>query len=32
MLPDGSPRDVVWFSVIDDEWPAKKARLLAMLG
>lgn len=32
LLPDGSPRDVVWFSVIDDEWPARKARLLAMLG
>lgn len=31
LLPDGSPRDVVWFSVIDDEWPAMKARLEEML-
>lgn len=31
VLADGSPRDVMWFSVIDDEWPAMQARLLAML-
>lgn len=31
VLPDGSPRDVVWFSVVDDEWPAMKSRLEAML-
>lgn len=31
VLPDGSPRDVVWFSVVDDEWPAMKGRLQAML-
>jgi RimJ/RimL family protein N-acetyltransferase len=24
---DGSVRDNIWFSVIDDEWPAMKARL-----
>lgn len=24
---DGSPRDSVYFSIIDDEWPAVKARL-----
>ncbi len=29
---DGMPRDVVWFAVVDDEWPALKARLEAMLG
>lgn len=28
---DGTPCDVVWFSVIDDEWPAMKARLEVML-
>jgi len=29
---DGSPRDTVWFSCIDDEWPAMKARLEGMLA
>lgn len=29
---DGSIRDAVWFSVVDDEWPAMKARLEAMLA
>ena len=28
---DGTPRDTMWFSVIDDEWPAMKARLEALL-
>lgn len=28
---DGTPRDTVWFSVIDDEWPAMKARLEGMM-
>src|SRR5689334_9904769 len=28
---DGTPRNTVFFSVIDDEWPAMKARLEAML-
>jgi len=31
LLPDGSPRDAVWFCVVDDEWPAMKARLQALL-
>ena len=29
---DGTPRDTVWFSVIDDDWPALKARLEGMMG
>jgi RimJ/RimL family protein N-acetyltransferase len=29
--PDGSIRDSVYFSVLDDEWPAVKARLEGML-
>ena len=28
---DGSIRDSVYFSIVDDEWPARKARLEAML-
>jgi RimJ/RimL family protein N-acetyltransferase len=28
---DGSARDSVYFSVIDDEWPAVRARLESML-
>ena len=30
--PDGSIRDSVYFSVLDDEWPAVKTRLEAMLS
>jgi RimJ/RimL family protein N-acetyltransferase len=29
---DGTVRDTVWFSVVDDEWPAMKARLEEMLA
>jgi RimJ/RimL family protein N-acetyltransferase len=29
---DGTSRDSVYFSIIDDEWPARKAKLEAMLG
>ena len=32
VMPDGSARDSVYFSVIDDEWPAVKATLLSGLG
>lgn len=32
VLADGSPRDTVWFSVIDDEWPARRAQLTALLA
>jgi RimJ/RimL family protein N-acetyltransferase len=32
VLADGSARDVVWFSVIDDEWPATRARIEALLA
>ena len=32
VMDDGSPRDSVYFSVIDDEWPALKARLAAGLA
>jgi N-acetyltransferase len=28
---DGTPRDTMWFSCIDDEWPAMRARLEGML-
>ena len=28
---DGGSRDTGYFSVVDDEWPAKKARLEGML-
>ena len=29
---DGSVRDNIWFSVVDDEWPAMKSRLESMLA
>jgi RimJ/RimL family protein N-acetyltransferase len=29
---DNTPRDTVWFSVIDDEWPEMKARLEEMMA
>jgi len=29
---DGTPRDSVYFSIVDDEWPDRKRRLGAMLG
>ncbi len=29
---DGSPRDTIWFSVIDDEWPATKAHIEGLLA
>lgn len=32
ILATGNPRDSVYFSVIDDEWPAVKARLEARLA
>ena len=32
IMPDGRKRDSVRFSIIDDEWPAVKAALLARLG
>lgn len=32
VLADGSPRDTVWFSVIDDEWPARREQLMALLA
>ena len=32
MMGYGSPRDSVYFSIIDDEWPAVKARLEAVLA
>ena len=31
IMPDGSMRDTVWYSIIDAEWPAVKARLEARL-
>ena len=30
--PRKETRDTVWFSCIDDEWPAMKARLEGMLA
>ncbi len=32
VMPDGSFRDSVWYSVIDDEWPAVRARLEALVA
>ncbi|MFI5310458.1 MAG: GNAT family N-acetyltransferase [Gemmatimonadales bacterium] len=32
LQPDGSRRDTAWYSILDDEWPAVKARLESMLG
>ena len=29
---DGTPRDTVWFSCTDDEWPAMKARLEGVMA
>jgi len=29
---DGTPRDTMWFSCVDDEWPAMKTRLEGMLA
>ena len=31
LRPDGSRRDVTYFSILDDEWPGVKARLEGML-
>jgi RimJ/RimL family protein N-acetyltransferase len=32
LMPDGYQRSSVFYSIIDDEWPAAKARLETMLG
>ena len=32
LMADGSMRNTVWYSIIDTEWPAVKARLGARLG
>ncbi len=29
---DGTRRDTAWYSIVDDEWPAAKARLEGMLS
>jgi hypothetical protein len=29
---NGTPRDTMWFSCVDDEWPATKTRLERMLA
>jgi RimJ/RimL family protein N-acetyltransferase len=31
LQPDGTRRDTAWFSIVDDEWPAVRARLEGML-
>jgi RimJ/RimL family protein N-acetyltransferase len=31
-MPDGYQRDTVMFSIVDDEWPAVRAKLLARIG
>ena len=31
LQPDGTRRDTAWYSILDDEWPAVKARLESML-
>lgn len=32
IMPDGSTRHTVWFSILDDEWPTVKAGLMKRLG
>lgn len=32
LLPDGYERDTVMYSIIDDEWPAIRDRLIERLG
>jgi RimJ/RimL family protein N-acetyltransferase len=32
LMPDGSMRDSVWYSIVDREWPAAKARLEGWLA
>lgn len=32
VLADGTPRDTVWFSVIDDEWPVRCEQMTALLA
>jgi len=32
LMSDGTMRDTAWYSIVDDEWPAVKARLEARLG
>jgi RimJ/RimL family protein N-acetyltransferase len=32
MIIKGRNRDTAWYSVLDDEWPAVRAGLLARLG
>jgi len=31
LQPDGTRRDTAWYSIVDEEWPAVKSRLAAML-
>lgn len=31
LQPDGSRRDTAWYSIVDDDWPAVKARLESFL-
>jgi RimJ/RimL family protein N-acetyltransferase len=31
-MPDGSVRDTAYYSILDDEWPAVRAKLLARLA
>ena len=32
LMPDGTMRDTVWYSIIDSEWPAVRARLESWLN
>ena len=32
LMPDGTRRDTAWYAILDDEWPATKVRLTAMLS
>ncbi len=32
LMPDGSPRDTKWYSIVDTEWPAVRARLLERIA
>jgi hypothetical protein len=32
LMPDGSTRNTVWYSIIADEWPSVKERMLQRIA
>ena len=32
LMPDGSPRDTKWYSIVDSEWPAVRTRLVERIA